>query len=240
MPYRYGQAGKSTYRMAEKRHQRMIWIAAIGIVICLILLFIFKNAKDLGIGGIGFIVILELLQVLPDWLDGILGKKQKEEKRARRGAAAEVRVDSLLEELDENYLVLNDISSRYGNIDHVVISRYGSVFLIETKSHGGSVTIQDGQLLVNGKFPEKDFIKQTLNNTYWLREQLVTVTGFQPWITPFIVFTNAFVNSSPPIRGVMILNRKFLISQIERISNHNAGKQKLWEYRQDIAKKLVE
>jgi hypothetical protein len=43
--------------------------------------------------------------------------------------------------------------------------------VLETKAHGGRVTVKDGRLLVNGHDPEKDFIAQALHNTYWLREK---------------------------------------------------------------------
>ena len=53
--------------------------------------------------------------------------------------------------------------------------------------------MKDGHLLVNGHDPEKEFIAQTLNNTYWLKEKVHAVVNVEAWIIPILVFTNAFV-----------------------------------------------
>ena len=114
--------------------------------------------------------------------------KLKEEKRAIRGARSEEKIGDMLTELSEDYLVLHDIDSPYGNIDHVVFSKRNGVFLIETKSHGGKVTVEGRTLLVNGKLPEKDFIAQALQNSFWLKKEIGNLIGPSPWITPILVF----------------------------------------------------
>jgi hypothetical protein len=50
--------------------------------------------------------------------------------------------------------VIHDVVSPYGNIDHIVLNAQGGIFLIETKAHGGRVSVVDGRLLVNGHDPE--------------------------------------------------------------------------------------
>jgi len=54
MPYRNKYAGGSTYEMANKRRKSMTIIAVVGVIIFVIILFVFNNTKSLGIGGIGF------------------------------------------------------------------------------------------------------------------------------------------------------------------------------------------
>ena len=180
MPYKKGQAGKSTVEMANNRYKAMIKIGIGGIIIFAIILFLFNHATLLGIGGGGLLILLVLILGYRDIFDIILSKKEKEVKRARRGAKAEVKVDSLLDELSEDYCVLNDVESGYGNIDHIVISKYGGIFLVETKSHGGKVAVENGELLLNGFPSEKNFITQTLNNAYWLRDRVAELTGSNP------------------------------------------------------------
>lgn len=239
MPERNQEAGKSTYKMARKRRKTMIIIAVAGVFIFFILLFTINNTKALGIGGVGILVLLFLIQAFPDFLDGILGKKQKEVKRAIRGADAEVKIDNLLDDLSDDYLVLNDLVSPYGNIDHVVISKASGVFLIETKSHSGKVSVRENVLYLNEHLPEKDFINQTLKNTYWLREKLVGIVGVKVWINPVIVFTNAFVPFIGPVKGISIINKKYLLSTILNSSKRSTENQQLWEKREDILSKLV-
>jgi len=238
MPDRNQEARKSTYEVARKRRKKMIIIAIAGVFIFIVLLFTLNNTKAFGIGGIGILVLLFLTQAFPDFLDGILGKKQKEVKRAIRGADAEVKIDNLLGDLSEDYLVLNDLVNPYGNIDHVVISKASGVFLVETKSHRGKVSVRENVLYLNEHLPEKDFINQTLNNTYWLREKLVEIVGVKAWINPVIVFTNAFVPFIGPVKGIRIINKKFLLSTILNSSKISPENQLLWEKREVILSKL--
>jgi hypothetical protein len=70
--------------------------------------------------------------------------------------------------------------------------------VLETKAQGGKVEVTGSNLLINGKAPEKDFIAQTLKNTYWLRDCLQGATAVKVWIKPLIVFTNAFVAPGSP------------------------------------------
>ena len=239
MPYKNKEAGISTYEMARKRRRAMLVIALIGVLIFILLLFTLNNTKALGIGGIGFIAILFLVQIFPDVLDSILGKKAKEARRAVRGADAEVRIDYLLGNLSEDFYILNDLASPFGNIDHVAVRKDCFVFLIETKSHHGRVSVKENSIYINDRLPEKDFIRQTLKNAYWLRERIAEITGVKAWISPIIVFTNAFVPYTNPVKGVRITNKKFLLDTINKTPERNPHDNTLWEKQNEILSKLL-
>ena len=234
-----GIAGKSTHEMADRRWKGMLWMGIIGIVLFGGLWYAFTHAKALGIGGTALVVIFFLIVGYRDIFEMVLGKQEKRVKRARRGARAEEKVDSLLDGLSDDFVVLNDVVSQYGNIDHIVISRYGGLFLIETKSHGGKVTVDNGTVLVNGKLPEKDFIRQTISNAYWLRNRVFELTGVKPWITPLLVFTNAFVAYSQPVKGIRVINKKYLVDIIEKGRNSSPTNAKVWEVREQIHTRLM-
>ncbi len=155
-------------------------------------------------------------------------------KQARRGARAEVKIGKILAGLGDDYLVIHDVTADYGNIDHVVIGKDGNVFMIETKSHGGKVTIQNDHVLVNGHPPEKDFIKQSLRNSYWLRDKIETVTGIKPFVVPILVFTNAMVGYYPPCRGVHLTYGKNLLKTIERQGRNPKVGTSIWDKREKI------
>lgn len=224
--------------MAKKRRQSALWIGVIGIVVLVIVYLIIQNSTALEIGGMGVLVLLILLRFLPDLIEGHVNRKLKEEKRAIRGAKAEEKVGELLEDLSEEYYVLNDVESPYGNIDHIVIGINNGVFLIETKAHGGKVEVQGETVLVNRKIPEKNYIAQTLKNSYWLRDEIGKVIGSKPWITPIIVFTNAFVPPTKPIKGVNIVNKKYLPNILQRVSKPNPINDQIWEHREEIGNNL--
>jgi hypothetical protein len=234
-----GQAARSTREMASKRYQLALWAGIIGLVLVLILFLLVKNAKVFGIGGIGILILLILTKVVSNLTKGRIDTKLKEEKRAIRGALGEEKIDTLLEGLSDDYLVLNDIESPNGNIDHLVIGKNSGIFLLETKAHGGKVEVNGETFYVNGKLPEKDFISQTLRNTYWLREEISHIVGSKPWITPIIVFTNAFVPQTNPIKNVSIINKKYLLSTISSLNKVNPVNTQIWEQRERINNQLI-
>jgi hypothetical protein len=235
------EAGKSTRKMAGKRRHSAIWIAIIGfIVIAFIGLYTMTNYRNWVGGGVAVLVLLFIgYPILTKLLTRSVDKKLKEEKRAIRGARSEEKIGEMLAGLPEGFLVLHDIESPYGNIDHIVISRKNGVFLIETKAHGGKVTAEDDTVLVNGKMPEKDFIAQALNNSYWLKKEISDLIGPTPWITPILVFTNAFVEYSKPIKNVRVINKKYLISALNKEGSKNSSNDQIWEQRGKISQKLV-
>lgn len=181
-------------------------------------------------------VLFVVFKMVMGSLESKIDTKIKEEKRAIRGAKAEEKIEDILDQLDDEHFVIHDVSSDAGNIDHVVFSKNHGVFLIETKAHGGKVTIVDGKVRVNGNWPEKDFIAQTVKNTYWLADQLRMITGVTAWVNPMIVFTNAFVERSRPIKGITVTNKKFLLSNIQRIRKPLPTQ--IWDAREEISARL--
>jgi hypothetical protein len=223
--------------MAEQRHRSRLWftIACLGVIFAI--LIIASNSTALGIGGVGFMGLIILARVLTDVGSKRTRIMRKEERQAFRGAVAEEKIGGLLHELGEAYVVLHDIECPYGNVDHVVIGKDSGVFLLETKSHGGKVNVEGGELLVNGHAPEKDFIKQALRNAFWLRDEIEQATGVRAWVRPVLVFTNAFVAYTPPLRGVVIVNKKFLLNVLRK-PHLNVATRVVWEGREKIATAL--
>jgi hypothetical protein len=231
-------AGSSTRRMAAGRH-RQRWAALVVMMLLALVLFALAFAPQLAtaIGGFGMIGLLILVRLMFAGAQGHEERMQRMEGRAVRGAQAEETVGKLLESLSGEFLVLHDVKSPFGNIDHVVLSNRGSVFLLETKAHGGRVSTANGEIQVNGHAAEKDFVAQTLKNTYWLRDQLKMFALADPWITPVIVFTNAFVERGTPIKGVTVLNKKFLLEFLERQPQRGSNG-RLWERRSEVCAAL--
>lgn len=238
---RQKSAGQSTFDLADKRRKTGLFFGGVGIVLvlCVGSIFILPGLSSkmgsnslLGVFVFLFFVIIPLINIYTK-------KKSKEFRRAARGAKAEIQVETLLCDLDEDeYEIFHDVEYEYGNIDHIVINKSGNVFMIETKSHHGEVTIYDETILMNNKPVEKDFISQSLRNTYWLREQIQQTIGIKTWITPILVFTNAFVPYIQPIKGVYVVNQKYLIRTIEDISNKKKANPLIWEQREEIASRF--
>ena len=227
-------AGESTNKLADNRYKKMIIFGIVGIAIFILIILVLNNSKALGIGGAGILILLFVIKIFPDIFDRQLNKKVKEVTRARKGAKEEVRVDSIFSDLIDDYFVINDIETTFGNIDHVIIKRDAGIFLIETKSHYGKVSVQENTIYINDHLPEKDFISQTMKNTYWLRDRLKECIGLEIWVNPIIVFTNAFVPPISPIKGIKIVNIRFLLNTLERFTRSNSINDEIWDNRDVI------
>ncbi len=232
--YSMGKAGQSTRKMAAQRRSKSITYAFIALGIAIILLLLAANWQTFGLSGLGLLAAAIVLKVLADIFTSRSDRYTKMERRAIRGARGEEIIARILDDLGPDFYALHDIESQHGNIDHIVLSRLNGVFLVETKAHGGRVTVIDDRLLVNGHPPEKDFIAQSLRNTYWLKQRFAEAFSQDVWIAPVIVFANAFVSRSKPIKGVAVVNKKYLNNML-RQGRADEASIDLWNRREDVA-----
>jgi hypothetical protein len=233
-----GLAGASTREMASRRHKARVWFSLLMTGAVALILVAVSVAKAPGIGGgLAILALLIAARWILNYTRASERKMKKEERRAVRGARAEEKIGAILGDLGEGWLVMHDVPSPYGNIDHIVINRRGAVYLLETKAHGGRVSVANGRLLVNGHEPEKDFVAQALRNTYWLRDTVQEAAGIEAWITPLLVFTNAFVERTAPVKNVEIVNKKYLLSVLGRPTSRTQDG--VWESKEMIRRALI-
>jgi multisubunit Na+/H+ antiporter MnhB subunit len=229
------EAGASTRAMAEQRRKNLIKVLLVGFAILLVLLSFLVKSQALGIGGIGMFVLLLIIRMGAEFLDKIARRGERAVRRAEKGAYAEEQVGRVLERLGEDFFVIHDIESPYGNIDHLVITREGRIFLLETKSHRGKVTAAGDSILLNGHPMEKDPIEQVLRNVFWLKGRLREVVGREPWVEGIVVFSRALVPKDLIVRGVRVQNLRYL-EPILRAKGQ--GDSYLWESRELIRQAL--
>ncbi len=232
------KAGRSTRKMAAQRRSAGLTYLILALSVVIALFIIASNPQVVGVTGVGFLVLIIGLKIFGELLTSRAERLFKAEKRAIRGARGEETIEDILASLGPTFCVFHDIKCLYGNIDHLVLSQSHGIFLLETKAHHGPVKVIDEHLLVNGKSPEKDFIAQTTQNVYWLKDKLDLTYGLNVWITPIIVFTDAFVSWTKPVKGVHIINKKFLIDELSR-GHSNTAAASLWERREDIQRLLT-
>lgn len=230
-------AGKSTRDMAARRRKTAIAIVICALIIMVIITVLLESKVLAGIGG-STLALLLLMRIVSDIADREMGRRLKAERRALRGAKAEEVVGAILSGLGQDFYPIHDVESPYGNIDHIVIARTGAICLLETKAHRGRVDLKGSSLLINGRNPEKDFILQALRNATWLSKLLSGLVGSKVWITPIIVFSNAFVPRHQAPKGVRIVNGKYLASELRAVCSRSSVGDRLWELRNQIAEIL--
>jgi hypothetical protein len=239
MGNQYGVAGQSTTERAEKIKRFTIWMAVllmVGIVVVGILFY--TNQKVIGFfGGGTFILIYGIVAFIAvKRFDKYVDKQANEAKKYWKGARGEEQVGEILSSLGNDYVVINDVMKYYGtspagNIDHIVYDHKGNIFVIETKSNAGTITSDGKSLRLNSQRFEKDIIKQTFENALWLKGRIEAKLQVKAWITPILVFTNAYVVPGKPIRGVNFMNKSVLLDFVKKTNASSAAGRKLWEMR---------
>jgi hypothetical protein len=93
--------------------------------------------------------------------------------------------------------------------------------------------------LVDEKMPEKDFVAQALKNSYWLRDETERLLKVKPWITLVLVFTKAFVKFGPPVKGVRVVNNKYMLQTLQNGQCDTSNAVTIWTNRERLANHLT-
>ena len=126
------------------------------------------------------------------------------------GARGEESVASILKQIPDSYHVFND----YLHVDHVVVGPAG-VFAVETKCWNGPVTIEDGQILINGRLPNRAPLNQVKDEARLVAEALKKL-GWAGSVTPLLIFaSNSFVPRRVELDRVVVMNASELIDSFK-------------------------
>ena len=207
MAHQHGIAGKSVRALQFKRNQKFSILAGALLVAGLLMLTNLTRIAKLGLPAV--IVLCIAVKFGADHIEKRALHFKKRAKDADRGAEAEEKVAIQLNDLPKGYHAFHDIAFNGFNIDHVVIGP-GGIFLIETKSHRGKVDANGDALLLNGKPPIKDFLKQTWSQTYHLKDFLWKMTSQEWKVQPLLCFSNAYVKVRKPVKGIEVIRIGYL------------------------------
>ena len=177
----------------------------------------------LGIFSAGFAVALMLayafygLLLLIVSLIGISASLMFGLKRIERffkGARGEEKIAGILAALPDAYHVFNDFTVGRNHVDHVVAGP-GGVFAVETKCWRGNVTIEDGDVLLDGRFPDRSPLEQAIREATLVRSALA-VLGWAGVVTPVLAFaSDTFAAHRAEVNGVVVINASELQSSFK-------------------------
>lgn len=216
--------------MADSRRTIRLKIGLLGLVMLVDALLTYLWLPIV----VGFPLAMLGFWTVNHYFIGWMDLASRREQDAVRGAEAEETVGAVLDRLPD-CVVIHDVrkkngDKKYGNIDHVVFRRDGAVLLIETKSHRGTVT----------EARASNFLNQTHQNIYWLRDFLKARFHFEPWINAAIVFPNANVRVRRPLRGVDVVGASYLERWISKVRGNPQLAQRLWPEMEQIKTALRE
>lgn len=146
--------------------------------------------------GISFIVLGTVLVVYGTKIIIKIGEKfQKDRLNYTKGLLGETIVGYKLQSLSDDYYVINDLRTPFGNIDHIVIGMSG-IYIIETKNFKGLITAtESGELLLNGQSTVKPFIGNLTKTVMSIRTQIMALTNREIYIKGLMIFPSAFIKA---------------------------------------------
>ena len=138
-----------------------------------------------------------------------------------KGAAGEEEVGRLLARLPAGYHVFHSLDAgggvtmwRGGDIDHVVVGPCG-VFVIETKSWRGPVTLENGAIHLNGRLPRRAPLEQARKAAAVLRARLGRAGLIGVPLTPVVCFAGHGLAGDPEVAaGVLVCNAGHLLGAL--------------------------
>ncbi len=134
-----------------------------------------------------------------------LMKGLRHAERFFKGARGEERVSRILTNLPDSYHVFNDFVAQGKHVDHVVAGPAG-VFAVETKFWRGSVTVEDGHILLDGQLPDRDPLAQARREAQLVKASLAA-SGWNGAVTPVLAFaSDTFRQHIAEIQGAVVIN----------------------------------
>jgi len=235
-----GKPGKSTRKRARRERRWALSLLIFILVLDLVALVLGFEALKVAGGSLVAIIFVLVLWIVSDKVMHKVDSHIEKARRADKGAQAEERVAEILAgKSPSEFFVISDVAFPFGNIDHVVISRPGEVFAIETKSVRGRVDTRGELLVLDGTLMERDPIQQALRGAMWVKDRIGDALGQRPYVRAVVLFTQAHVNVRGRIRDVDVASLRFLDRILTTLPSSGSQSESLWRNREFVAETLA-
>lgn len=197
-----GESGRYVTQAAAKERQHLLYLLALvtallgilnGLTLAPILsLHRLPPALNLTIAPAALVA----MALLWKWTDRKMDAIERRRLALLRGATGENLVAEKLANFPDDFCVINDLSTPYGNLDHVVVGPTG-VYVLDAKNWRGVVASDGrGELLINGKPTDKPYARHFISRIMSVREKVCTLApGLDPFFKALFVFTSARVEA---------------------------------------------
>lgn len=175
--------------------------------LCFFSLGAFASALVLGRQTLlfGVLLVASLALTAFIWRKGVLRVES-----FYKGARGEERAAEILAALPEDWHVFHDFKAGDVHVDHVVVGPNG-VFSIETKNWNGVVTVEEGEVLVNGRLPSRSPVEQAEHEAREVRKTLEK-SGWKGETFPVVCFaSDAYAETCGQVGETTIVNANALI-----------------------------
>lgn len=153
------------------------------------------------------IILLVGVGILHRRADRLMDQYERERRNWRKGADGEAMVSDILRELPDDYIVVNDITKKLGNIDHVVIGPTG-IYVINTKKWRGSIRLGgNDELLLNGRPTDKPEVGNLVHATMEFHDKIKVLCEKEQFIHGLMVFVDTYIEGHTSSKKHMHLVR---------------------------------
>lgn len=190
-----GETGRYVTKQSIKTYQKqfvMIFFVFWGLA--------FVGGYQFGARKLPFAFILSVLFIaaiplIIKWTNKKIEELETERINFRKGAVGEAVIGYVLKSLPDDYRVIHDLSTPFGNIDHVVIGPSGA-YVIDTKNWKGIVGADgNGELRLNGQPTQKPEIKNLTGRLMSIREKIKVLSSLDPYVQGVFAFPSAYVEA---------------------------------------------
>ncbi len=172
------EQANDTYTKREYRRNKRIFFVIKLILIAAYLFIIFfvlfmNQRTTFSVVSLVIITLMCFLvfRLLNFWERRNSKDIKRNENTWGKGFKAEDNVGNSLKTLSSEFKVIEDFNTGHGNIDFIVIGPTG-LFTIEVKARKGTVSYKSGQVYINNRLSDKDFIAQTKAEKFWIMNAL--------------------------------------------------------------------
>jgi hypothetical protein len=198
-----GDPGRYVSQQSAKKFQRLILVAFAGVGLGAFLfgvftvydLFIKKSLAATIFSTSAFLLLISLIGRI---VTRQMGEHEKERLNFLKGATGEQAAARKIDDLPDDYCVIHDLATPFGNLDHVIVGPTG-VFILETKNWKGTIAADGkGDILCNNTPPGKATIKPLIARMMSVRDKVKTLCDAKqdlPYFDALLVFPSAHVEA---------------------------------------------
>lgn len=190
-----GETGRYVTDQSIKKYQRQFMALFLGFGFLALSLGFLLGGRFRPFAIIPGVLFIGILPFAMKKLDRIVDELERERLNYRKGATGEAIVGRILENFPDGFYVIHDLSTPYGNLDHVVVGSTGA-YVIDTKNWKGVISADGSrELLLNGKPTDKPEIKLLTRRIMGIKEKLKVLSALDPYVQGVFAFPSAHVEA---------------------------------------------
>ena len=186
-----GETGRYVAEQATKQLLRLLLLLYVfGIIIGFLSGYMVGARRNLIT-----LLVLPLLLVLWNFFVKKCKSIETDRINFRKGVMGEAVIGYILESFPDDYRVIHDLSTPFGNIDHIVIGPTGA-YVIDAKNWKGVVGADgNGELLLNGKPTQKPEIKNLTRRIMSIKEKIKVLSPVDSYVQGVFAFPSAYIEA---------------------------------------------